>query len=115
MSKTHDPIPPRIRRGLQLFDDGEFFEAHEILEEEWVEERRPIRLLYQGLIQASVAFYHHERGNEPGKQKMIAAAVPKLEPYAPSWNDVPIDRLLSGLRTLAARDDASSRPRLSNL
>ena len=37
-----------LRRGIQLFNDGEFFECHEVLEEAWTPERGPRRLFLQG-------------------------------------------------------------------
>ena len=41
-------MDPLLRRGIQLFNDGECFECHEELEEAWTPERGPRRLFLQG-------------------------------------------------------------------
>ena len=33
-----------LQRGIELYNAGEFFEAHEVLEEAWTPERGPRRL-----------------------------------------------------------------------
>jgi Domain of unknown function (DUF309) len=38
-----DPPPARLRRGIEEFNRGEFFEQHETLELEWIEEADPVR------------------------------------------------------------------------
>src|SRR5680860_1792203 len=53
-----DPPPPRLRRGIEQFNRGEFFEQHETLELEWLEERDPVRYLYQGILQIGIGFEH---------------------------------------------------------
>ncbi|HTL53897.1 MAG TPA: DUF309 domain-containing protein [Planctomycetota bacterium] len=59
---------PLYLAGLQHFDAGEFFEAHEILEERW--KAAPAgsadRLFLQGLIQLAVAILKWQRQNRRG-------------------------------------------------
>ena len=50
------------REGLRLFNEEEFFECHEVLEELWSETRGDEKKFLQGLIQAAVALFHF--GNE---------------------------------------------------
>jgi len=35
VSSTTTEFPPRLREGIALFNAGEFFEAHEALEDAW--------------------------------------------------------------------------------
>ena len=58
--------PARLRRGIEQFNRGEFYEQHETLEEEWLAERDPVRYLYQGILQIGVGFEHLRRGNPTG-------------------------------------------------
>jgi uncharacterized protein len=44
-------LPPLALRGLELFNQGEYFEAHEALELAWREETGPVRELYRGILQ----------------------------------------------------------------
>ena len=42
--------PELYLQGLRLFNDEEFFERHEVLEELWTETQDERRKFYQGLI-----------------------------------------------------------------
>ena len=44
--------------GIALFNEKKFYDAHEIWEELWSEDRLKDDLFIQGLIQLSVAFFH---------------------------------------------------------
>ena len=57
-----EEFPEQYREGLRLFNDEEFFECHEVLEELWSETVGADRKFLQGLIQAAVALFHF--GNE---------------------------------------------------
>jgi predicted metal-dependent hydrolase len=76
-------LPSEARRGLQLFNAGEFFEAHEALENAWRAESGPIRLLYQAILQVAVTYLHIQRGNYEGAIQLAARAMPKLERWQP--------------------------------
>ena len=59
-------LPARYRAFFACFNRQRFFEAHEVLEALWLEERRgPQADLFQGLIQLAAAFVHLEK-NRPG-------------------------------------------------
>jgi predicted metal-dependent hydrolase len=52
------PVEDIVREGMQLFDEGRFFEAHEAWEAHWLAENdEPRRRLLQGLIQIAAAFH----------------------------------------------------------
>ena len=57
---------------IQLLNNEQFFDAHEVLEEAWHPLRRakdPLRNLLKGLINASIAFEHIKRNREESKRK----------------------------------------------
>ena len=54
--------PEKYVEGIRLFNEEEFFECHEVLEELWQETLGREKKFYQGLIQAAVALFHF--GNE---------------------------------------------------
>ena len=58
---------PLYRAGIELFNRGEFFEAHEVWEDLWHACASADRRFYQALIQAAVAAYHWGRGNAAGE------------------------------------------------
>ncbi|MCS6995030.1 MAG: DUF309 domain-containing protein [Anaerolineales bacterium] len=75
------PLPPAARYGLELFNRGEYFEAHEALEEAWRAEAGEIRSLYQGLLQAAVMYLHITRNNYEGAVKMFGRCMKLLAPW----------------------------------
>jgi predicted metal-dependent hydrolase len=70
-----DPLPaslhPQARRGIDLFNRGEYFKAHESLELAWLDTKSPERNLYQGILQIGLAYYQISRGNFRGALKMF--------------------------------------------
>lgn len=72
------PPPPALCHGIAQFNAGEYWACHETLEELWVSERRPIRDLYQGILQVGVAFHHLQQRNYAGASKMFRRGLPRL-------------------------------------
>ena len=72
------PLHPAALRGLELFNAGEYFEAHEALEDAWRDETGPVRLLYQGILQVAVTYLHVQHDNYEGALKLSARAGAKL-------------------------------------
>lgn len=74
-------LPPLVIRGLEFFNKGDYFEAHEELELAWRAELEPVRELYRGILQVAVAYYHALRGNYPGALKMLQRSRIWLGPF----------------------------------
>ena len=74
-------LPAEVINGIQLINTGEFFIAHEVLENIWREAPIPIRQLYQGLIQYSVARLHIQNNNRQGALKTILRSLGNLKPF----------------------------------
>ena len=89
-----DPPPPRLRLGIEQFNRGEFFEQHETLELEWLDERDPVRYLYQGILQIGVGFEHLRRGNPGGARRLWRRGIAYLEPFRGGCMQVDVDRLV---------------------
>jgi uncharacterized protein len=66
--------------GIELFNEGRFFECHEAWEEIWKRSDGEVKLFYQGLIQAAVAILHAQRGNLEGARSLHEKARAKLDP-----------------------------------
>ena len=86
-------MDPLLARGIALFNHGEYFECHEVLEEAWTPERGPRRLFLQSLIHMAVGFYHHQRGNPPGALRQLRKGLRKLAAYLPACECVDTARL----------------------
>lgn len=90
---------PLYLEGIKLFNECEFFEAHEAWEEIWQEEFGPSRKFYQGLIQASVALHHFGNGNIRGAKKVFFGSCGYLEPYRPVYQGLDLDKFVGQLKT----------------
>ena len=89
-----EPPPLLLLEGIAQFNRGEFFEQHETLETLWHAEPRPIRRLYQGILQIGVAFYHLRRRNYHGTIYMLTRGSMYLKQFAPVCQTVDVRGLL---------------------
>ena len=100
--------PMEYLDGIRLFNEGEFWEAHEAWEEIWLEAEDGYRLYFQGLIQVAAALHHLARENWGGMAALLRQAIEKLEDYRPRTLGLDVDGFLAELepwRLLAeARD-----------
>lgn len=64
-------LPEIAIKGLEEFNRGEYFEAHESLEAAWMAEEHPGRELYRAILQVAVAYYQIVRHNFKGAAKMF--------------------------------------------
>lgn len=79
--------------GLMLFNKGEYFEAHEYLEEAWKEDNTPGRELYRAILQVAVAYLQIERKNYNSALKMFLRLRQWMYPLPGKCRGVNIDQL----------------------
>ena len=79
---------PAFRRGIQLFNDGEFFVCHEVLEDLWRPMQGPRRLFLQAVIHFAVALYHYQQNNPAGARRQLRKSLKKLAGYLPVFEGV---------------------------
>lgn len=65
-------------KGLLFFNAGNYYQAHEDWEDLWRVTEGPLRIFYQGLIQAAVGLHHLQRGNETGARGQITKSLGHL-------------------------------------
>jgi len=70
MSDCRGILHPQAKKGLELFNAGEYFEAHEALEAAWNTEQGVAKNLYRGILQIAVVYLHITRGNYNGAVKV---------------------------------------------
>lgn len=70
--------PGAYVEGIDHFNAGRYFDAHEVWEEIWLRSSGESKLFYQMLIQAAVGLYHYERGNARGARSMHANVIEKV-------------------------------------
>jgi len=100
-----------LRHGIDLFNRGEFFDAHEVLEGVWRGAPGDEKKFLQGLIQAAVAFHHHSTGNHVGARSLLARSARNLTGYPENFAGIKLASLLELLaRWQNALDDGSAMP-----
>lgn len=68
-----------LKQGLDEFNTGRFWHAHEAWETIWLESGDPdLRRFLQGLIQIAAAYHHVQRGTIRGAVRLFDAGVLKL-------------------------------------
>jgi predicted metal-dependent hydrolase len=103
-AKAYRPLPEADRAaalaaGLHAYQEGDFFEAHELLEPAWMGTDVPAdRALLQGLIKLAAAYVHAVRGNPAGivrnlqgaRARLVESDEERLAAGLPDpWLDVP--------------------------
>ena len=94
MTDGADAYDPLYLKGIDFFNDCEFFEAHEAWEELWTEYRGPLRRFYQGLIQSAVALHHFGNGNIRGARKVYVSSLEYLRDYIPTCQGLDLEAFL---------------------
>ena len=88
---------------MELIRAGEYFAAHEELEDAWRAAPAEERDFFQGLVHVAVAWYQAGRGRRIGTERQLAKAVRRLEPFAPRHRGIELEPLLTQLRELHAQ------------
>jgi uncharacterized protein len=91
-----------------LIRAGEFFAAHEELEDAWRAADESERDFLQGLVHVAVAWYQAGRGNRVGCERQLEKARRRLGPYAPRHRGVDVASLLVQLRGAAETVETGS-------
>jgi predicted metal-dependent hydrolase len=86
-------LSPEARKGLEEFNRGEYFQAHESLELAWMSDRTAARELYRAVLQVAVAYYQILRGNYNGALKMFLRNRQWIEPLPDQCRGIDVGRL----------------------
>ena len=89
-------------RGIDLIRKGEYFAAHEELEDAWRAADAAERDFLQGLVHVAVAWYQAGRGREIGCSRQLEKASRRLAPYAPEHRGIEVAALLVQLEAAQA-------------
>ena len=106
-------IDAALERGLELVRRGEYFAAHEALEEAWRAAEPVERDFFQGLVHVSVAWYQAGRGNRTGCVRQLEKAARRLAPYGSHHRGLELAALRAQVQDAAetvARGSLELRP-----
>jgi uncharacterized protein len=105
-------LPPSAVEGLEFFNQGRYFEAHEALEAAWRSEPGPIRDLYRGILQAAVVYLHLTRRNYPGVMKVYHRCRILLAAWPETCRGVAVGRLRRDLEDVVRRVEQLGQDRI---
>lgn len=99
LTRREVPAASVVERALEqaacLFNEGLFFEVHEVLEAVWLLQEGRVRTFLQGLIQIAVGFHHLESCNLTGARALLTEGVEKVKGCGPDRFGVDLDRFLA--------------------
>jgi predicted metal-dependent hydrolase len=75
MQAHESKLNPNAAKGLQLFNQQAFYDAHEYFETAWRETPAPQREFYRALLQISGGYYRLTQGNAPAARKFFSHAL----------------------------------------
>jgi len=87
-----------FQKGLEAFNSGHFYDAHEHWEEVWLETQNPDKMFLQGLIQVAAAFHHYSRANSLGCRNLLHAGLLKLDFFPEEHRGLAIELLRASIR-----------------
>ena len=87
------PLHPQAAEGLRLFNAGEYFEAHEALEDAWNAEQDKVRDLYRGILQIAVVYLHITRQNYNGAVKVYGRSQKWLKGWPENCRGIQVGQL----------------------
>jgi len=82
-----------FQHGIEQFNTGRFFEAHESWEEIWLCSPEPEKTFLQGIIQVAAAFHHHSRGNRRGARSLLDAGLRRLARFPDAHRGIALGAL----------------------
>ena len=68
----------RFCSGIENFNDGQYYIAHDLFEDLWHDTQEPERRWIHGIVQISVAMYHKLNGNINGAILLLAEGISRL-------------------------------------
>lgn len=97
------PLSDLAREGIALFNAGEYFEAHEVLEHAWNADETAAKELYRAILQVAVAYLQIERRNYRGAVKMFLRVRQWIDPLPDRCRGVDIADLRASARQVETK------------
>ncbi len=102
-----------LARGVELFNQGLYWEAHEAWEEAWMPDRQgPDGGFYKGLIQVAAGCLHYRRENRRGTVNKLRSGTAYLRAYPPVHHRVALTPLLAEVEAMLVALEGDGWPAL---
>ena len=95
MNTEHNEIKEKLfLDGIDLYNQKQFYEAHEIWEELWTEYRQVDDKFIQALIQLSVGYFHILNINKKGAISLFNKSLSKFQMYKGLHRNIDVDIII---------------------
>ena len=102
-----------LQTGIDLFNAGHYWEAHEAWEGDWMPDRKgPDSGFYKGLIQVAAGCLHYTRRNRRGAINKWRSGAGYLRPYLPVHRGVSLVPLVGAVDAFLVALQAEGWPDL---
>ena len=107
----------RLREGIRLFNDRQFFACHEALESFYQDTEPDNKPFLEGLIQLAAAFrMFADFGEIKGSVRMIYQALIRFESFQPAFLQVKVSELCQAAEAWAkAAEAANAQPSMASV
>ena len=110
-----DSPPGQLLQGIREFNNREWFECHETVEDLWIGSEGELRDFYQGIIQIAVALHHWRNGNFGGAVSLLKGGVGYLRHVAGVCQWVDVAGLIAAAERMRAALEELGRERMESL
>lgn len=103
-----------LDRGVELFNQGRYWDAHEAWEAAWIPDRAGVdRGFYKGLIQVAAGCLHYTRKNRRGTVNKWRSGADLLRTYPASHNRIAVGALVGSVDAMLEAIEAEAWPGLT--
>lgn len=110
LKELPEELEKEFLRGIRQFNDRQFFDCHETLEDVWRAYLEPDREFIQGIIQIAVAYYHLLRGNCEGTRKLFERGLPRVKKYGRCYFGLDMENFVAKVEKDYSRFENEASP-----
>ncbi len=88
---------PLLLQGVEEFNQGNFFEAHELWEEAWDDVVGEEKRFYQGLVQIAAGYHKLSLAQYNGARKLLERGSQTLNGFLPDYAGIDLAPLLEAV------------------
>ena len=103
-------IDDLYKQGKKEFQNGNYYDAHEVWEDLWSDYYLKDRKFIQGLIQLSVSFVHLKNGNMKGAKNLLKKSKEKFLEFKGEHRSINIETLRSEMNIIEKEYQSLNTP-----
>jgi predicted metal-dependent hydrolase len=94
IDSSSESVDPRLDVAIALFNQGDYYACHDLLEAIWMEAETRDKPFYQGILQIAVGLYHLGNQNWQGASTLLGEGVNRLRAFEPHYQGIDVAQLV---------------------